>query len=269
MIYQKPARVLTGDSRPCPFPEAFGHAVPNYRFPTDDRGSNAPLTAATLSQQVYQALRDEILSGALKPGRRLVRRELGKRLGVSPVPVAEALLRLETEGLVQSRPLYGCRVRPLTLKDVQNDAVLREAIECQAARLCTEQATAAALSRLAAQARRLDRLMADGEPDSQAGRMAHQDFHLAIARATSYERLAEELERVWFRRLMWMNWIKATHYKRVPRDWHQQLVRVFAKRDPDQAEARMRAHVRYGNEDDQKALQYLLEHTAKDWEDVT
>jgi len=242
--------------------------MPNYHFPADDPGPTAPPGAATVTQQVYETLREEILAGALKPGRRLVRRELGKRLGVSPVPVTEALLRLEIEGLVQSRPLYGCRVRPLTLKDVQNDAVLREAIECQAARLCTEHATAAALSRLAAQARRLDRLMADGEPDSQAGRQAHQDFHLAIARATSYDRLAEELQRVWFRRLMWMNWIKATHYKRVPRDWHQQLVQAFAARDPDQAEVRMREHVRYGNEDDQEALRYFLERDAKDGEDV-
>jgi DNA-binding GntR family transcriptional regulator len=242
--------------------------MPNYRFPADGPGPASPLAAATLTQQVYETLREEILSGAMKPGRRLVRRELGKRLGVSPVPVTEALLRLEIEGLVQSRPLYGCRVRPLTLEDVQNDTVLREAIECQAARLCTEHATGATLSRLAAQARRLDRLMADGEPHSHAGRMAHQGFHLAIARATSYERLAEELQRVWFRRLMWMNWIKATHYRRVPRDWHQQLARTFAARDPDRAEARMREHVRYGNEDDQKALRYLLEHNAKDWEDL-
>lgn len=241
--------------------------MPNYRYPTKD-SSTVPVNATTLSQQVYGTLREEILSGAMKPGCRLVRRELARRLGVSPVPVAEALLRLEIEGLVQSRPLYGCRVRPLTLKDVQDDAVLREAIECQAARLCTEHATDARLARLAAQARRLDGLMADGQPRSGAGRLAHQRFHLAIAKATSHERLAEELERVWYRRLMWMNWIKATRYRRVPSDWHQQLVQAFASRDSDRAEARMREHVRYGNEDDQRALRYLLEHNGKDWEDL-
>jgi DNA-binding GntR family transcriptional regulator len=243
-------------------------AMPNYHFPTDDSTLAARPAAATRAQQAYETLREEILSGALRPGRRLVRRELGRRLGVSPVPVAEALLRLEIEGLVQSRPLYGCRVRPLTLCDVQNDAVLREAIECQAARLCAERATAQSLSRLAAQARRLDRLMADGQPQSRAGRLAHSEFHLAIARLTSYARLADELQRVWFRRLMWMNWIKATHCKRVPRDWHQRLVEAIAAGDPGEAEARMREHVRYGNEDDQTALRYLLEHNVNDWEDL-
>jgi len=237
----------------------------NYRYPAASGVAAAP--PDTLAQQVYATLREEILTGVLPPGRRLVRRDLSKRLGVSPVPVTEALLRLEVEGLVQNRPLYGCRVRPLTLEDVQNDAVLREAIECQAARLCAEHARAAELARLASRARRLDRMMRDGAPESRLGRASHQEFHLAIARATGFQRLTEELQRVWYRRLMWMTWIKATHYRRVPRDWHEQLVQAIAGRNPDAAEAAMRHHVRYGHEDDYAALQYLLEHTAKQWEE--
>lgn len=234
----------------------------NYRFPASETTKRR--SANTLTQQVYETLQEEILSGALKPGTRLVRRELSKRLGVSPVPVTEALLRLEVEGLVQSQPLYGCRVHPLTLDDVQNETVLREAIECQAARLCAERATDAELAGLLNQAGRLDRMMAEGEPHSRAGRLAHQKFHLAIAQATGFVRLTEELKRIWFRRLMWMNWIKATHYRRVPGDWHQQLVRTIAERNPDAAEAAMRAHVRYGSEDDRAALGYLLEQRRED-----
>ena len=110
---------------------------------------------------------------------------------------------------------------------------------------------------LKAQARRLDKLMAEGDPHSQLGRVTHQEFHLAIAQASTCTSLAEELQRIWFRRLMWMNWIKATHYRRVPADWHQQLVAALATRDPDRAEAKMREHVRYGHEDDREALTLL------------
>jgi DNA-binding GntR family transcriptional regulator len=230
----------------------------NLRFPPPASPSDTS-SPATLTRRVYEMLREEILSGQLTPGQRLVRRAIAQRLGVSPIPVTEALLRLEVEGLVESRPLCGCRVRPLELEDVQNEAMLREAIECQAARLCAERVAGADLTRLAAEAKRLDRMVAGRDPHSRLGRQAHLEFHVNIARAGGFPRLAEELQRVWFRRLMWMNWVKATHYQPVPRAWHQQLVEALATRDADRAEAQMRAHVRYGREDDRAALEYLFQ----------
>jgi DNA-binding GntR family transcriptional regulator len=115
------------------------------------------------------------------------------------------------------------------------------------------------MAHLAAEAKRLDRMIAGRDPRSRFGRQAHLEFHVSIARAGGYRRLAEELERVWFRRLMWMNWVKATHCRPVPQGWHQRLVEVLATRDAEQAEAQMRAHVRYGCEDDRAALAYLLQ----------
>ena len=236
----------------------------NYRSRPTAAPDPTQAPAATLTQRVYDAIREEIVAGALQPGQRLVRRELSKRLGVSPIPITEALLRLEVEGLVQSRPLYGCRVRPLSLEDVQNDEMLREAIECQAARLCAENASEEDLTRLMSIAKTLDRMMTEGAPRSKIGMQAHREFHTEVARAGKYPRLAEELQHVWFRRLMRLNWVKATHYQRVPADWHQRLVRLFAAHDADAAEAAMREHVRYGREDDCAALEFVL----KQWSDA-
>lgn len=225
----------------------------------------------TLTHRVYRTLHEEIISGAIRPGHRLVRKTMAKRLGVSPMPVTEALYMLEIDGLVESRPLYGCRVRPLTLEDVHNDQVLREAIECQVARLCAEGASEAALSKLLSTAKQLDRMMATGGPESKLGMQTHWGFHLEIARAAGFASLVEELQRVWFRVYMRLNWIKATHYRRVPADWHQQLVQVITSRDPDQAEAKMRAHIRYGQEDDRTALQFYLAQatTSEDTKEAT
>jgi len=223
----------------------------NYRFET------AAADTATLTSRVYETLREEILTGECKPGKRLVRRLIARRLGVSPLPVTEALFRLELEGLVESRPLCGCRVRPMTLDDVRNDEVLREAIECQAARRCAENATPAELKRLMTQARLLDRMMSGGGPHSKLGMNTHFDFHRAIAEAGKFPVLVDELQRVWFRRLMRLSWVKATHYQRVPKGWHQQLVKTLAARDPDKAEAEMRRHVRFGCEDDRAAFEFL------------
>jgi DNA-binding GntR family transcriptional regulator len=227
-----------------------GAAVANYRFP----GSEPADEGGTLTRRAYESLRSEILSGQFAPGDRLVRRALSKRLGVSPMPVTEALHMLETDGLVESRPLYGCRVRPLTIEDLGNDQVLREALECQAARLVAERASDDALKRLAVDARQLDRLMEGGDPDSKLGMELHLEFHVKIARLSGYARLSEELHRVWSRLLMRVNWIKATRYKPVPEDWHQQLVHLLQGRDPASAESKMREHVQFGNEDDHAAL---------------
>jgi GntR family transcriptional regulator, rspAB operon transcriptional repressor len=236
----------------------------NYHFdPSADVDVTLP-SSPTLAQRVFETLREEILTGQLRPGDRLVRRALGKRLGVSPVPVTEALLRLEVEGLVQNVPLYGCRLRPLSLEDVRNDEMLREAIECQAARLCAENASTEEFSRLNAKAKMLDRMIAEGDPQCKLGMQTHQEFHGDIARAGKFVRLAEELERVWFRRLMRLNWFKATHYGRLPENWHQQLVQVLAAGDPDEAEAAMRRHVRFGSEDDLKAIECLLAQNESD-----
>ena len=218
----------------------------------------------TLAERVYDTLREEILGGSLPPGTRLVRRTLSKRLGVSPLPVTEALLRLEIDGLVESRPLCGSRVRPVTEEDLSNDQVLREAIECQAARTCAENASDSDLSRLLAEARVVDRLMAQGDPRSKLGMRAHLEFHAAVARAGGFSRLAEGLQRLWFRRLMRLNWIKATHYRAVPAGWHQSLLEAIMTRDPDLAERTMREHVRYGSEDDLAALRYALEHSLSE-----
>ncbi len=232
----------------------------NYTF-TDDSAGVAP--ADTLTRRVYETLRDEIIDGVLEPGDRLVRKKVAERLGVSPMPVMEALYMLEVDGLVESRPLYGCRVKPLTLDDIENDLVLREAIECQAARLCSERASDEDMARLKTLARQLDRTMAKGDPKSKLGMQLHFDLHLGIGRATGYKSLEEELGRVWFQRYMSLNWISATLVEPVPAKWHQQLMEAISSRDPARAEAAMREHVRHGQSCSQESLDYYLQQSGE------
>jgi len=232
----------------------------NYRYLSDSSDSTIAAEESTLTQRVYDILREEIMTGILSPGYRLVRRRESERLGVSRMAVTEALLRLEIDGFVESKPLYGSRVRPLTLEDIQNDEVLREALECQAAQLAAENASNDELEQLMKKAQKLDRLITQSDMTSKLGMEAHFDFHLCLARASGFVRLAEELERIWFRRLMRLNWIKATHYKRVPENWHQLIIQVCQRRDAQKAREQMRQHVRYGSEDNLKALQMIFKN---------
>jgi DNA-binding GntR family transcriptional regulator len=231
----------------------------NYSFNEENAGT---ASAGTLTRRVYETLRDEIVDGMLRPGDRLVRKKVAERLGVSPMPVTEALYMLELDGLVESRALCGCRVRPLALEDIDNGLVLREALECQAVRLCAERASDADLAKLRKLALQLDQIVEKGDPHSKLGMQLHLDLHLGIAAASGYVILGDELRRVWFRRYMYLNWINATLVDPVPPKWHENLIDSIISRDPDCAEVAMREHVRYGQDFNRESLEYYMKSIA-------
>jgi DNA-binding GntR family transcriptional regulator len=75
---------------------------------------------ASLREQVYEILRDQLDAGELQPGSVIRQDEIAARLGVSRTPMREALLRLEQEGFVVIKPRSGIRVRRLTERDIRN-----------------------------------------------------------------------------------------------------------------------------------------------------
>ena len=94
----------------------------------------APNKALSLSEHAYLLIRERILKGEIPLGGALSRRKLASELGVSLLPVAEALQRLENEGLVESQPRVGTRVCLPTAQDIRDRYEIREALESQAAR---------------------------------------------------------------------------------------------------------------------------------------
>src|SRR5688572_23666855 len=102
------------------------------------RGS---VEASSLAAEAYVFVRKRILRGDLPLGQVISRRKLAAELGMSFLPVSEALLRLEFEGLLESRPRAGTRVRIPSREDVRGHYIVREALEVQAARLFALAAT--------------------------------------------------------------------------------------------------------------------------------
>ncbi|WP_249869283.1 GntR family transcriptional regulator [Oceanobacillus saliphilus] len=82
-----------------------------------------------LPNSVSSILRQAILKGVFKPGERLVQTELAEQIGVSRMPVREALKTLELEGLVTLEPHKGAVVRSITVEDVEEIYELRSVIE--------------------------------------------------------------------------------------------------------------------------------------------
>src|SRR5580765_7210176 len=120
--------------------------------------ARARKSGVSLAESAYAQIRDGILSGEFSLGESLSRRRLAVQFGMSLIPVAEALQRLEREGLVESRARSGTRVRIPTADQVRGHYIVREALETQAARLFAEKATARERRELAAMARRIDAL---------------------------------------------------------------------------------------------------------------
>lgn len=212
----------------------------------DSYGKVGRLDFETTSMKASRLLRRDILSGKLKPGQKLTRRALAETYGVSVITILEALYRLESDGLVESQPMYGTRVRPLTHDVFVGEQTMREALECQSARLCAvnlkDDNVYAELKELADI---LDQSM--GFHSNKDGREKHAEFHVKIASVSGVPVLAEEIKKIFMRSFMWATWRSAQQI-RTPDDWHNTLLRELRSGDPDRAEAAMRTHVTYNRE---------------------
>ena len=195
------------------------------------------------SARVYRILRGEILAGKLKPGERLVRRTQAKRLGVSAIPVLEALHRLEQDGLVETPAMHTARVRSLTIADVRDTMILREAIESQIARVLCQGGTREQFDELYLRADVLDEMMARLDPGLQEGVEKHLEFHLLMGKFSGAPLLLTELRRVWTRWFMLLAWVDAAMYPCRPGP-HRRLIDAVASRDLLRADEAARFHVR-------------------------
>ena len=206
---------------------------------------------ASLAERAYLLVREKILRRELPFGAILSRRRLGRELGMSFLPISEALKRLEHDGLVESRPRAGTRVRTPTEEDITGLYVLREALESQAARLCAERASDLEWRELRKLAARLDirfsaRSSHNHDPEwLYKAHTLHLRFHERIAECCSCPVLQEAIEK---NRVLIYNFLYDTAAGRetLPPRFHGDLVEAILTRDPEQADAAMRRHVRFG-----------------------
>jgi DNA-binding GntR family transcriptional regulator len=200
---------------------------------------------------IYDRLRDEILTGQLKPGEVLSRRRLAGRYGCSYTPVIEALIRLEHAGLVETESNQMARVRGLSIEKIHADYVLREAYETQAIRLACELAASDEIDHLARLAEEVDATVKKGDEThfqvAEEGPVLHWSFHRGIAEISRCPALVDQLERIELSRRLKANWIFVEDLPDPPRH-HGLLVDLIRQRDPIAADAAMRAHVRRGLE---------------------
>ena len=130
------------------------------------------------SGQVAERIREAIVSGKISPGTWLREAQLARRLGVSRIPVREALGRLEAEGLVERVPFRGARVVRLSLDQVVESFMLRSLLEGFATRLATPHLTPEEIARLRGLVGQLEECARTARHDDLAP--LHRAFHSTI-----------------------------------------------------------------------------------------
>lgn len=187
-------------------------------------------------------------------GAPLSRRPLATELGMSFIPITEALQRLRRDGLVESKPRSGTRVKIPSAEEILGQYVVREALETQAARLFAEFAGEREKRELANRAKQVDALFAS-PPAAKMDRAhrlfeihkVHFLFHMRIAELAGCKELTEAIER---NQVLIFHWLynSAAHFDTLPAHWHQDLTEALSSGDPEKADRMMRRHVRFRRE---------------------
>jgi DNA-binding GntR family transcriptional regulator len=195
----------------------------------------------SLAGEAYNVVRQRIIRGELTIGQVISRRKLAQELGMSFLPVSEALLRLEFEGLLESRPRAGTRVRIPTRQDVRGHYVVREALEVQAARLFAEMATEEERSGLMKLAARVDAMLTQPERSRIACLTLHEKLHRRIAECARCSSLSEAIEKTHALASTWL--CVARPSPDEPRRRHQELAAILCAGEPAAAGEAMRQHI--------------------------
>ena len=194
----------------------------------------------TLAEKAFGTLHTAIITGRLRPGARLPIEELAELLEMSPMPIREALRRLDAAGLVDNIPHRGARVTELSITDLEEVYEARLALETLAIRRAAERFTPEdeALAR-----ERLEALHRMPDDNSGATSTAHEELHFALYGAA---------HSVWLLRLIRPVWQTSERYcLEVPQcrqldartGEHDEILAACVANDPDRAAEALHDHL--------------------------
>jgi DNA-binding GntR family transcriptional regulator len=201
-----------------------------------------------LIDSVYAHIRDLILTNVLRPGQKLVDRDLAEQLGVSRTPVREALGRLAMMGLVEARSRRGYYVKQYTAEEMTDLYKFRKILEVSAARLAAINADASQMQEFEAILIKSEELAAN--PSNHAKTVALDlELHELIARASGNKSLHQAIKALMDKVMcfIWVDWvdsrtadpvtIAAAHHE------HKGLIESILARDPDGAAQHLSTHI--------------------------
>jgi DNA-binding GntR family transcriptional regulator len=197
------------------------------------------------SQLVYDRLKQAIREGQVTGGSLVSESDLARQLGVSTTPVHEAVVRLASEGFVETLPRRGVRVVNLAAHDVVEIFEVREALEAEVVRLLLQRGPTDGFEQLQSYVAAAGAALA--AHDYPAFNAADVALHDALARATGNHRLQRTLNdlRVWVQRIRLATVENAFRLPGRPakaQEEHRRLVWTLQRGDAE-AEDMTRRHI--------------------------
>ena len=189
---------------------------------------------------VAARLRGALLAGEIKPGERIRVTDLEKSLGVSHIPIREAVRRLEAEGLIVAPPQRAAVAAQVDLDDLTGLYDLRRIIECEVIRrsvaaMTGEQVAAVrdALAALEAHAQ---------DHDSPRFWELHGAFHWVLLEPGANAWIQRVLEQLWLASQRYVRLFAASTVKDAMAD-HRRLAACAERRDGERAARLLRSHL--------------------------
>jgi DNA-binding GntR family transcriptional regulator len=195
---------------------------------------------ATAQQEAYRFVRDRILSGELLAKARLNPTQIADCLGISRMPVREALRQLDAEGLVTMRPNRAAFVASLSAEEVEDLFEIRTALEVMAVGYAVHHLTDDDLAEFRALKDRMDR----ARSNKHEWLKRHEDFHQAICNTARRKRLAVEVKRIRLAiRPHLLAYLNIFDHVEMPGHEHSSLIDALSSRNAKCAQEAMRQHV--------------------------
>ena len=195
-----------------------------------------------LRDVVFNTLRQEILTGKLKPGERLREIALADKMGVSRTPVREAIRMLELEGLVKMIPRKGAGGANRTEKDLKDVLEVRNALEKLAIELACDRITKDELDALDENVKEFEAAMEEDDAEKLA--QIDEKFHYIIFNSTDNQRLIQLLNNL--RQQMYrfrLEYLKDKNvHKRLARE-HHQIIENIKNHDVESATINITTHI--------------------------
>ena len=165
-------------------------AVTPAQQPQDEAlEATVPAPVATLSSNVFDQLRADIIRGALPPGTKINEPQLSKQYGISRGPLREAIRRLEGCKLVEIKPNAGAKVISLNTQQAIEIYQIRESLEGLACNLAAARVSPEDISKLRAVLARHEEQIASVEGREYYQKEGDLDFHFLIVQLSGNARL--------------------------------------------------------------------------------
>jgi DNA-binding GntR family transcriptional regulator len=212
---------------------------------TDELGAFVTTEKVAAVEKVYLAVRAGIVDGSFPPGSRLGEADLAESLDVSRTPVREALRRLSSDGLIETLPNRGARVRSWSVEEIIEIFEVRALLEGRAASLAARRSTPEFVDELAELCSAME-AAATARPEPDLSRVAtlNRQFHRLIMERADSPLLVGLVESVTLFALT-VRTFEGYGERRLEQSMrqHRELVDAVAASDPMWAESVMRAHI--------------------------